>query len=391
MPRTLKVRAWWHRVMKDASLGRRVGGLFWRVLWRTVFLMGVASRAESGSSEPRMRPHLWVNLTPGPQGGLTPDQVRRAYGFNQLDATGAGQTIALVVAYGSPSLQSDLNTFSTQFGLPAGQLRIVGKSALRDASWALEASLDVQWIHAVAPDARIIVSVARSAGLSDMMSAVRSAVSAGARIVSMSWGSDEFADEVSYESVLKNSQVTFVASSGDSGAGSSWPACSPSVLAVGGTRLELDSSGSRIRETAWSGSGGGPSAFFARPLYQKFWIPGIARRATPDVSIVGDPETGVAVCNGGSWYVLGGTSAGAPMWAGIVALANQTTQSFGALNGTLYGVAPASRAVPASPNDGLFYDVQLGSNGAYFGRTGFDLVTGIGSPKVQGLVPRLSR
>src|SRR5262249_5060168 len=151
--------------------------------------------------------------------------------------------------YGSLTVQADMNTFCSQFNLPATTVQIIG-TPTANSSWALETALDVQWAHAIAPGATIILSVAASNGMTDLLNAIDAAVAAGATVVSMSWGGSEWSGESAYESHFNVAGVTFTASSGDSGAGVQWPACSPHVLGVGGTSLYLDSNNVRTNETA---------------------------------------------------------------------------------------------------------------------------------------------
>src|SRR5262249_8095394 len=157
-------------------------------------------------------------------------QIRHAYGIDQLSAKGGGEKIAIIDAYGSSTIQNDMNVFCTQFGLPATTIQIIGSSPTVDANWALETALDVEWAHAIAPGATIILSVATSNGSTDLLNAIDAAVAAGATVISMSWGGGEWSGETSYDFHFNVSGVTFTASSGDSGAGVQWPACSPHVV-----------------------------------------------------------------------------------------------------------------------------------------------------------------
>lgn len=333
--------------------------------------------------------HAKPDVTSSPT-GLSVPQIRHAYGFDQLSATGAGQVIAIVDAYGSPSIQSDVATFSAQYGLPAATVNVyypAGKPKRSNSGWALETSLDVEWAHAVAPQATIALVVAKSASLSDLLTAVDYAASLGAKQVSMSWGSSEFSSESSYDSHFNKSGVTFLASSGDSGAGVEWPAVSPYVVGVGGTTLYVDSLGNVSGETAWSGSGGGVSTYVARPSSQNSWNTA-SNRGVPDVSYDADPNSGVSVYisnyNGSTgWITVGGTSAGAPQWAGLVALANSTrATSLSSTDVSLYAIATA--------NYGANYrDITSGNNGTYNAGVGYDFVTGLGSPLAPSLVPAL--
>ncbi|WP_395735132.1 peptidase S8 and S53 subtilisin kexin sedolisin [Prosthecobacter sp.] len=322
--------------------------------------------------------------------GYTPAQIRHAYGFDKITGNGAGQTIAIVDAYGSPSLANDLKVFSTTFGLQQATLAVYypqGRPAA-NSGWALETTLDVQWAHAIAPGARIVVVVAKSASISNLLGAVDYAVKTlGAKQVSMSWGAAEFSSETKYDSHFNKTGVSFFASSGDSGAGVIWPAASPYVVAVGGTTLQLDSTGTALTETGWSGSGGGISAYCKKPAWQSGFS-AAAGRAVPDVSYDADPYTGFPVYisnyNGTTgWIQVGGTSAGAPQWAAQQALINaaRTTTMTGA-GSQLYATATSAYTD--------FFDILSGSNGAYFCSPSYDLVTGLGSPNAPALVPAMS-
>src|SRR6266566_3606871 len=341
------------------------------------------------------RPPLHLNLTPAAAVSYTPAQIRHAYGFDQVAATGAGQKIAIVDAYGNASIQNDLDMFCTQFGLSSTTVQILGNNTSSDASWAMETALDVEWAHVVAPGATIILSVARSSSVADLLAAVDAAVNAGATVVSMSWGGPEFAGMSTYDSHFNTPNVTFTASSGDNGAGLEWPAVSPYVLGVGGTSLYLDASYNRTSETAWAGSGGGTSISYSQPAYQNGWQTS-GRRGVPDASYLADPNTGVQIYDAvnGGWFVVGGTSAGAPQWAGLIALVNQLRAGVGAAplgtaNSTIYSLAQGSPATPYAVNSTYFYDVSQGNNGLYDAGPPYDFVTGLGSPLGGALVPAL--
>lgn len=352
--------------------------------------------APGGEREATPPIHAREGATATYKNGYSPSQIRHAYGFDQLTATGSGQKIAIVDAYGSPSIQKDLAVFSQQFALPAANLTIAyptGKPKKTDAGWALETSLDVEWAHAIAPEASILLAVAKTNSFTDLMAAVDYAVSHGATAISMSWGAREFSGEGTYDSHFQGKNgVVFTASSGDNGAGVSYPAASPGVVSVGGTTLKLDGSNNWTSETAWSGSGGGVSAFEGSASYQSGFTSG--NRGVPDVSLVADPATGVAVYHStryfGSvgWFVVGGTSAGSPMWAALVAVANQGRTS------PLTGGHSALYALAGSVTYGADYrDIQSGTNGSCGANctavSGYDLVTGLGSPLANNLIPGL--
>jgi subtilase family serine protease len=354
------------------------------------------------------RPPLYANFGPfkgpgnggrgggGGGGGSTavyysPAQIRQAYGFNQLSTIGAGQTIAIIDAYGSPSIQKDLDAFDAYFHLPSAtvDIRYPNGKPGRNTGWAEETSLDVEWAHAIAPGAKIMLVVAVNSSTTALLGAVDYAVANGATVVSMSWGSGEYAGETADDSHFNVPGVTFVASSGDSGEGTSveWPAASPYVVGVGGTSLRLDSSNNRTNETAWSLSGGGISQYENTPSWQSGWVGTGLRRCVPDVSYVADPNTGVEVVYNGALYVFGGTSVGAPQWAALAALANAMKGSpLNSADIALYSAAGA----PINSAD--FYDIISGNNGNDtddFALVGYDLVTGLGSPVANGLIPAL--
>jgi len=357
----------------------------------------------AGISETRPHLHFHPNASTAPV-GYVPAQIRHAYGLDLLTNGGAGQVIGIVDAYGSPTLQNDLNVFSGKFGLPTNAVQIVyasSKPSTTDSGWALETSLDVEWAHALAPKAKIVVAVANSASFSSLLAAVNAAVNAGATIVTMSWGGSEFSSESAYESYFTKKGVTFFASSGDNGAGTSWPAASPSVVSVGGTTLYLNAAGNLTApETGWSGSGGGFSTYFKRPVWQNGWQTKTTR-AFPDVSLVANPSTGVTVYDStpysgqSGWFQVGGTSASCPMWGAILALANEQrvaakkTTLTGA-NLVLYTIAGSTSSTGAALYGYFFFDVTAGNNGGFSATPKFDEVTGLGTPVAVNLVPGLA-
>ena len=332
-------------------------------------------------------------------GSYSPSQVRHAYGIDQLNLSGAGQTIAIVAAYDDPTIVSDLHQFDQRFGLSDPSFVKAtpgGVTPAYDAGWSGEIALDVEWAHAIAPGARIMLVEAASSSLNDLLRAVDYAVNQGAKQVSMSWGGPEGGWSPSYDSHFKHPGVTFTVASGDNGAGASYPAASPYVTTVGGTRLSIDAAGNRLAETGWNGSGGAPSRYENVPFYQLGFVNG-GKRGMPDVSYNADPSTGVAVydSSSGGWIQVGGTSAGAPQWAGLVALVNQGRAAAGKSSigsGKTFGTNQALYALAGSSSytntRGDFIDVTSGSNG-YSATRGYDYVTGLGSPVANRLIPDL--
>jgi subtilase family serine protease len=339
-----------------------------------------------------------------------PAQIKQAYGFNDITFTtstgqtivgnGAGQTIAIVDAYDDPNISSDLATFDRTMGIAAPPSFTVMKQSgvVANNQWATEISLDVEWAHAIAPGARIILGEARSDSLSDLVSeADNLANQPNVSVVSMSWNAGEWTSEASFDysflTPAGHEGVTFVASSGDSGNQASWPSASPNVLSVGGTTLNLNSSGNYASESGWSGSGGGVSQYESKPAYQYYVSNGASLRTTPDVAYDANPSTGFYVYDSyenSGWLSVGGTSAGAPQWAALIAIADQGRYLAGktTLDGasqTLYAIYRMSQSSQYT----YFHDVTSGNNGGSAG-SGYDQVTGNGSPiaymVVDGLV-----
>jgi len=366
-----------------------------------------AERPPAGYARPPF--HIKGNARTAPT-GLSPAQTRHAYGFDLVANQGAGQTIGIVDAYDDPNIESDLGVFDTQFGLPActsgngcfQKIYAAGSKPRANAGWALEISLDVEWAHAIAPQAKIILVEAATNSFANLLSAVDVAVQHGASVVSMSFGGSEFSSETSNDSHFSVNGVTFTASSGDSGNGVEFPAASPGVLAVGGTTLTIDSNGNYVSEAAWSGSGGGQSAYEAEPFFQaNYPIPNDpnGKRGVPDVAYDANPSSGFSVYdtvkyNGQSgWFQVGGTSAGAPQWAALLAIVNsmRVTAGMATLNGTDTAVYNVAAAATYSTN---YHDISSGTNGTCgtlcTATTGYDYVTGLGSPQARNVINALA-
>jgi len=326
------------------------------------------------------------------------------------NAIGGSRAIAIVDAYDDPNAATDLQAFSTQFGLPpitASSFQVVyaphGTTPVGactgpatkpgtdpSGGWEVEESLDIEYAHGMAPAATLYLVEAQSNSFLDLFCAVSVAGSlvaaAGGGEVSMSWSSGEFSGEKSFDPVFTTPGVVYFASTGDS-AGTSYPASSPNVVAVGGTSLSRDPvSGNFLGENVWQNTGGGPSPVEAVPVYQAGIVP---VRSTPDVAAVANPDTGVWVldsfnpptgCPSQCWYIVGGTSLSSPLFAGIVNASNTFAASTYAQLIQLYGTNPTR-----------LNDITLGSCGVYMGyfaTPGWDYCSGIGSPKGYLRTPR---
>ena len=433
---------------------------------------------------------------------FTPQAMQNSYNLASLYAAGnqgQGKTIAVIDSFGSATIANDLNNFSTQFGLPhlCGEAGVTctagmptftilqvqgspppnppppnnGTGQENHNLWAGEVSLDVEWAHAIAPMANIILVTVPTAevlgvqGFSQMMNAVQYVVDNHlADVISMSLGAGEGTFSPTASSLLnlrkafidaQANNVTVLASSGDGGTSNAlkeptkspnlipypsveWPASDPLVTAVGGTYLCTDpvtgtgvdsvdppsvcQSHPGVREVGWIDSGGGYSILFPRPAFQNTLPPGSTyvgsslgapgpnsnMRGVPDIAFQASARTGPLVymtepattssgtgCGGANpcsigWYVAGGTSCSAPQWAGLIAIADQIAGSdLGYINPYLYQLA-------AGPNySTYFFDVNVGNNQTtsipgYAASTGWDAVTGLGTPNAATLMPALA-
>jgi hypothetical protein len=375
-------------------------------------------RLLSAAAPQTVHPMLAPAAIGAPDNGYSPAQIKHAYGFDQVSANGAGQTIAIVDAFNDPNIANDLSVFSQNFGLPAANLKVVSQTGgsvsniKTDTGWAGEIALDVEWAHGAAPGANILLVEAKSDSITDLMAAVDYARKAqNVSVVSMSWGGSEFRGQTQFDKYFTtpagHQNVTFIASSGDSGSwfGPSWPATSPSVLSVGGTSLYTsDNAGTYAAESGWRYSGGGISSVYPVPSYQAS-AQSTGSRTSPDVAYNADPYTGFAVYDSIAdqgyvgWQVIGGTSAGAPQWAALIAIADQVRNNSG--KGTLDGASntlPALYKLYSPPGSASYasytadFDDVVGGRSSRFlaAHSGYDGVTGLGSPKVAAIVSALS-
>lgn len=316
--------------------------------------------------------------------GLHAADLRSAYALPSTTA-GSGQTVGIVVAYDDPNLESDLGVYRSTFGLSPctsanGCFKKVVSGGLLGAlvggnqGWGQEASLDVDVVSAVCPNCKIVVVEASSDSPSALLAAAKTAVVNGATVVSNSYSVAESSSEASQDASYAIG-VPFVFGAGDSGYGASWPAASSHVIAVGGTSLTRDGSARGWAETAWSGSGGGCSAYIAKPSWQHDGS--CANRTMNDVAAFADPNPGVAVYDSylsqsPGWRTYGGTSVSAPIVAGAIALAGN-------------GKSTLRNASSLYANAASLNDVTSGATGAcgtYLcsALTGYDAPSGNGSP-----------
>jgi|HubBroStandDraft_1064217.scaffolds.fasta_scaffold06391_4 subtilase family serine protease len=335
----------------------------------------------------------------GKPSGIFPAKMRIAYGFNLVANKGKGQAIGIVDAFDDPNIESDLGVFTKQFGLAActtangcfEKIYATGSAPAKNSNWSSEISLDVEWSHAIAPQAKIMLVEASGQTTTELYQAVDVAVQNGATVVSMSWAFDEYSGETSDDSHFNVPNVTFVAASGDSGHQSLYPAASPYVVAVGGTELTVGSTGAWESETAWSGSGGGTSAYEPEPSYQAS-SQNTGFRGIPDVAYDADPSTGVPIYDSVGiygllgWVEVGGTSMAAPEWSALFTIANsmRVAASKSTLNQVQFDLYPI---------EADFHDIVSGTNGSCGAQCtagpGYDFVTGLGSPMANEIIPAL--
>ncbi|HEY7009624.1 MAG TPA: S53 family peptidase [Jatrophihabitantaceae bacterium] len=368
----------------------------------------------------------------------SPLQYRVAYNLNPLyqsGITGAGRTIVIVDSFGSPTIQHDLEAFDAQWGLPNTTVQVVQAGTIPPfdpnnpdhVGWAQETTLDVEYAHAIAPGAHIVLvetpvaETEGTTGFPEMMNAEKALIDRGVGdVITQSFGATENTfpgfDEGNYSSLLNlryafkdaaRHGVTVLGSSGDDGAtdamsdGStlypypvnSWPSSDPLVTSVGGTQLNLDDAGNKLSpDVVWNdgfgAGGGGKSAVFGRPLFQI----GVANvvgnhRGTPDISMSSAVDGGAWVYYSfvnptSPWHIFGGTSEASPIFSGIVAMADQVAhRRLGNINAGLYTLSALSQHTQLQTG---IVDVTSGDNSfagvtGYPARTGYDLASGVGT------------
>jgi len=397
-----------------------------------------ASTSPSGGPDP--------SAVGQPLAGLVPAQIERVYNVGPLrrqGIDGAHQTIVIVDSFGSPTIARDLAGFDTAFGLRApASLRVIQPAGrvprYRPTSdrtgWASETTLDVEWAHAMAPAASIVLVETPTAenegatGFPQIVTAEKYVLRHHlGQVISQSFGATEetFSSPAQINGLrgayqlADRDKVTVLAASGDNGASgetynmkslydrrvTEWPAADPLVTAVGGSQLHLGRTGTRRRpDVAWSDSGGGRSAVFARPAYQD-GVRGLAgtARAIPDISMDASCGSSVAIyasypgAGPSHWQTICGTSLATPLFSGVVAMADQAAgHSLGLINPAIYKMLAA--------RDPGLVDITSGSNTitgsrngkvvtikGFRARPGYDLVSGAGTINAADFVPELAR
>ncbi len=375
----------------------------------------------------------------------SPQEIRRAYNLDPVlngGFNGTGQSIVIIDSFGSPTIQKDLKIFDAGYGLPdppsLKEYAPLGKVKFDPTnndmvSWAVETTLDVEWSHAMAPGANIVLMTSPvdetqgDQGMPEFLYLEQYAVKHNyGKIISQSWATTEntLFNHPGGKQILKNFEtfyqqadaqgVTIFGSSGDGGVANpnvngqiypfptvNFPASSPYITAVGGTSLMATIHGQYQSEVGWSGSGGGISQFFPEPAYQQAYLPSSDQqllngyRGLPDISSNADPNTPVLIYlsflgpSQAGYYGIGGTSEASPTWAGIIADGNQMAgRPLGFINQALYQISAGNQYAAS------LHDVTKGNNSShgitgYHAGPGWDAVTGLGTPNAAKLLQQL--
>ncbi|MGN6815148.1 MAG: hypothetical protein ACTHK3_03570 [Solirubrobacterales bacterium] len=323
----------------------------------------------------------------GERGGYSPTDLISAYKLNT--GLGEGKTIAIVDAFDDPNAEADLAVYRATYGLSpcttangcfkkVNQLGAQANYPAPNAGWGKEISLDLDMASAVCPRCHILLVEANDNYSNSLGTAENTAAALGATTISNSWGGNERAGEVEEDKAFHHPGIPITVSSGDSAYGARYPASSPEVIAVGGTALRKDAGTRGWAETAWAKAGSGCSAYETKPTWQK--DTGCPRRFVADVSAVADPTTPVSVYDSykaTGWLLFGGTSASAPIIAGVEALSSQTTRERGA-----QAFYDGTAGPLFDPTEGINGYCTPPAEHAYFchAQLGFDGPTGNGSP-----------
>jgi subtilase family serine protease len=336
--------------------------------------------------------------------GIEPAQFQAAYNINT--AGGAGQVVALVDAFDNPNAANDLAVYRAQWGLPAcgsgcftkvNQLGQTYNYPSPDSGWGVEEDLDIEMVSATCPNCKIILVEANSSYFSDLGAAVVEAAALGATVISNSYQGGEFQgedDDTPYQQA-----VPVLASAGDDGYGTGYPAASQYVISVGGTSLYQGGGGSRgWTERVWSGSGSGCTQYAAKPSWQT--DSGCKNRTMNDIAWDADPNTGPAEYDSygeGGWFTVGGTSVSSPAVAGEIAAASTNGLTNAGFIYANYSYHPPVHVVRGGSNERTaqqtnMTDIKIGGNGgcnpSYLCQAGpgYDGPSGVGTPYGMGAI-----
>ena len=326
--------------------------------------------------------------------GFNVAQINNAYNFDNIIYQNSNIHeqeqihIIIIIAYSNPNLQKNLNIFCKINNIPTKKIEIVkiNPNTPSNSDWSSEICIDTQWSHAIFPKSKITVVEAESSSITDLLVAIEIGKTLNPDIINMSWGVNEF-NKCDQIDIFNNSSAIFIASSGDENE-VQWPSTNPNVLAIGATSLYLKSNDNYNYETTWSNTGCGYSQYFPTPNYQlRSMTNTTSNRSTVDLSIVGNPDTGCYIYDNG-YVIYGGTSLSAPIISGTLAsvlyfrkinnkyLFNSNQYSSNSIQNILYDYYGKYGSTY------IFHDIIKGITGQYHAQIGYDLPTGLGSPKL---------
>lgn len=331
-------------------------------------------------------------------GPFTPAQIKNAYSISNIIPLKniRRPIVTIIAAFNNPYLKRDIEKFGKVFGLPPCNYTIHNFSRKFVTSWAVEVTLNVQWIYAINPYSQIRIILAASNSSRDMLNAIIFAnnkknfkPAIDTDIVSMSWGTEDIGNFDLYNNYFNNPNTIYIASSGNSNK-VSFPSSSTNVLSIGGTSLNLNTSFNRVFEGVWSKSGCGYSKSFDKPFYQPILMENTNnKRMSPDFSCVGDPNTPCVVIINDKGYKIGGTSLSAPLYAGMLSLVTQSRLNNNRFTYTSVPNKYNSIQPLLYNNSNFFYDITQGISGIYSASSGYDIPSGNGVLNIADIIQQL--
>lgn len=322
--------------------------------------------------------------------GYNVDNIKNIYNINIDKFTNIliNINIVIVIAFSYDNIQNDFDNFCKINNLPFKKINIVkiNNNTSSNSDWSSEICIDTQWIYAMFNNINLTVVEAESSSIRDLLVAIDVAKQLKPDIINMSWGVEEFENCNNIE-IFNNSNILFVASSGDANY-VQWPSSNPNVLSIGATTLlSKNNKNTYMKETAWENTGCGYSKYFNIPPYQKKSGVNLTNfRSNVDLSIVGNPQTGCNIYYNNQYVSAGGTSLSAPIISGILAiiLYYRKLQNIKTLNTNEYSNLSVQNIIYdfyAKYGNEIFNIIDTGKSGDYTTNYGYDLPTGLGSPK----------
>jgi subtilase family serine protease len=331
-------------------------------------------------------------------GPFTPTQIKKAYSINNIIPLKniRRPIVTIIGAYTNPYLVKDIAAFGRLFGLPACNYSIHNFSRVFSVGWAIEVTLNVQWVYAINPNSQIRIILAASNSTKDIFNAINFAnnknnfkPAINTDIMTMSLGSEDTGNLKFYNNYFTNPNTIYMASSGNNNK-VTVPSCCTNVLSIGGTTLNLNSSFNRVSERVWSNSGCGYSKSFDKPSYQPE-MSNNKKRISPDFCCVADPNTPCYIVLNNRAYTIGGTSLSAPIYAGMLSLVTQNRLNNKKFTYTsvLNNYNSIQPLLYNSNNKNCFFDITQGSSGIYKATEGFDLASGNGVFKLSDVIQKI--